>query len=85
MNFENLLESSTSFATLLFLPTESLFSLDFVLKLRHSASAYRSLFVDADIPVSVLRATETVLDFAIRCLSDSTASQAEFWVEDSKL
>ena len=44
---------------------ESVFFLDFVSKLRQGAPACRSLFVDDDTPVSVLHATQTILDFAI--------------------
>ena len=40
----------------------SLFPLDFFWKLRQSASAFQSHFVDADIPVTVLRATDSILD-----------------------
>ena len=41
------------------------FLLDFVQKLRQGASAFRSPFVDADTPVSVLHSTKTILDSAI--------------------
>ena len=62
-----LFDSSTSlfFATFYFLPTETLFLLDFAQKLRQAASVNEPIFVGVENHRAVINATNMILDFAI--------------------
>ena len=70
---------------LLFLPITTLSFLDFVSKLRQSASAFRSLFVDADIPVSVPHTTQSIPDCAIDAFQLRSSHERNFGFNIFKL
>ena len=54
-----------SSATFHFLPTDTLFLLDFAQKLRQASSVNEPIFVDVENHCPVINATNMILDFAI--------------------
>ena len=82
VDFGNLSASSISVRSNVIVSSDGVF-LHFIFKL--AASAFRSLAVDAHVPVSVPHATETILDFSIDAFQIRSPHERNLGLRTSRL